>query len=62
MRVLEGEIGDDQDVGKALRAEVEKKVERRERREKEKAEKERRQREGEEALRAAIKVSRGRAS
>ena len=57
MRVLEGEMGDDQDVGKAVRVEVERKAEKRDRKAKEKDEKERRLKEGEEALRAAIKVS-----
>lgn len=49
-------MGDDVDVGKAVRVEVEGKIEKRDRKAREKAEKERRQREGEEALRAAIKV------
>lgn len=57
MRVLEGEMGDDQDVGKAVRAGVERKVETRDRKAREKSEKERRAREGEAALRAAILVS-----
>lgn len=57
MRILEGEMGDDQDVGKAVRVQVEAKVEKKQRKEQEKAEKERRLVESETALRTAIQVS-----